>query len=220
MLVYTGVRVMEKQQVYDDLKRKIVKEQLLPGTALVERELCSSYGMSRTPIREVLWRLNADGLLEQIEGRGFAVRTLKLEHVFEIFQAREAVEGMAARLACGRGTAKFQDLVRELAERLRAIDVETETARAVEIGRRLHNGIIAAAANGLLSETYVKLSNLAILTSNLCRRAANIERQSKELHLAIMKALLEHDETNAELLMRQHLRTTCRLFVETFYPGL
>jgi DNA-binding GntR family transcriptional regulator len=211
---------MEKSQVYDDLKQRILKEQFLPGSVLVERDLCDAYGTSRTPVREVLWRLKAEGLLEQSDGRSFSVRLLKLEHVFEIYQAREAVEGMAARLACGRASPQFLDELRELMSKLDAIDVETDTPRAVEVGRSLHNGIMFAAGNSLLADSYVKLGNLAMLTSNLCRRASGIERQSKEQHLAIMRALLDHDEIQAEQLMRQHLRTTCRLFVETFYPGL
>jgi len=91
---------MNKINVYEDIRRQIVEEKLVPGQWLVERELCKTYSMSRTPIREILWSLTADGFLEQEANRGFVVRRLGLEQIFEIFQAREAIEGMAARLAC------------------------------------------------------------------------------------------------------------------------
>ena len=98
---------MDKTTVYEDIRRQIVEEKLAPGQWLIERELCETYRMSRTPIREILWKLTADGFLEQEANRGFVVRRLGLEQIFEIFQAREAIEGMAARLACRRGGEAF-----------------------------------------------------------------------------------------------------------------
>jgi DNA-binding GntR family transcriptional regulator len=67
---------------------------------------------------------------------------------------------------------------------------------------------------------YERLKNLTNLTSNMTRKSSAIERVSKEAHLAIISALLEQDEEKSERLMRQHLRDTCRLVVEQFYPGM
>ena len=87
-----------KETVYADIHEKIREGQLAPGDWFVERELCEQYGLSRTPMREVLWNLEKDGLLIQTPGRGFRIRNLNLQEIMEIFQAREAVEGMAAYL--------------------------------------------------------------------------------------------------------------------------
>src|SRR5512136_2390536 len=105
---------MDKQAVYEDIKQQIIKEKLAPGQWLIERELCETYRISRTPIREILWKLTADGFLEQEANRGFVVRRLGLEQIFEIFQTREAIEGMAARLACLRGDEAFRSMMREI----------------------------------------------------------------------------------------------------------
>ena len=110
--------MIEKNTVYEDIRRKIVEEKLVPGQWLIERELCETYRMSRTPIREILWKLTADGLLEQENNRGFVVRRLGLEQIFEIFQAREAIEGMAARLACRKGGEAFQATLREIKKKI------------------------------------------------------------------------------------------------------
>lgn len=211
---------MDKQAVYEDIKQQIVDEKLSPGHWFVERELCAAYGLSRTPIREILWRLMSDGFLEQEPNRGFVVRRLGLEQIFEVFQAREAVEGMAARLACGKGDDSFRSALREMEERLNQLDAETDPARGSALGREFHGAIVEAAGNRIMVGIYENLKNLSILTSNITRKSPNIEKISKEAHLILIDALLKQDEDKSERIMREHLRDTCRQIVEQFYPNM
>ncbi len=211
---------MDKQAVYEDIKQQIVDEKLSPGHWFVERELCAAYGLSRTPIREILWKLMSDGFLEQEPNRGFVVRKLGLEQIFEVFQAREAVEGMAARLACSKGNESFRSTLREMMEKLNKLDAEADPARGSVLGRQLHGAILEAARNRIMVGIYENLKNLSILTSNITRKSPNIEKVSKEVHLLLIDALLEQDEEKCERLMREHLRDTCRQIVEQFYPNM
>src|SRR5690554_1887708 len=105
---------MKTIDVYEDLKAKISKEEFLPGEILVERDLCEIYKISRTPIREVLWKLVSDGLIEKVSNKGYRVKELTLENIFEIFQARESIEGMAVRLACQKGDSDFLSKIKQL----------------------------------------------------------------------------------------------------------
>lgn len=210
----------DKQTIYDDIKKQIIQEKLQPGQWLIERELCSAYGLSRTPVREILWKLLADGFLEQESNKGFAVRKLSLEQIFEIFQTREAIEGMAARLACRKGDESFMSRLTEIREELRLVDVEVEVSKGVALGRELHNTIVEAAHNDMMADISVRLNNLTALTSNITRKSAVIEKQSQEAHYRIIDALLERDEEKSERAMRDHLRDTCRQVVERFYPGM
>lgn len=210
-----------KLSVYDDIKEQIISEKLQPGQWLIERELCSTYGLSRTPVREVLWKLLADGFLEQEPNRGFVVRRLSLEQIFEIFQTREAIEGMAARLAASRrGDAAFASRLAGIRKELVKVNVEQDVARSVELGRKLHRAIMEAAHNHLMDEIAVRLNNLTALTSNITKKSTAIEKQSLEAHCRIIDALLEGDEDKSERAMREHLRDTCRQVVEQFYPGM
>jgi DNA-binding GntR family transcriptional regulator len=210
-----------KRSVYDDIKEQIVSEKLHPGQWLVERELCETYGLSRTPVREVLWKLLADGFLEQEPNKGFVVRKLSLEQIFEIFQTREAIEGMAARLAASRrGDAAFASRLTRIREELARVNVEEDIARSVALGRKLHRAIMEAAHNRLMDEISVRLNNLTALTSNITKKSTVIETQSREAHCRIIDALLEGDEDKSERAMREHLRDTCRQVVEQFYPGM
>jgi DNA-binding GntR family transcriptional regulator len=211
---------LDKEKVYEDIRQQIMEERLRPGQWLVERDLCQTYGMSRTPIREVLWRLIVDGFLEQEPNKGFTVRKLRLEQVFELFQAREAIEGMEARLACRKGDEKFRHLLQELREELLVVKVEEDVYRAIMLGRRLHDAIKDAARNEIMAEIHQKLRNLTILTINLTRHSPNIENLSRNAHVGIIEAILAGEEERSEQLMREHLRVTCRNLVEQFYPGM
>jgi DNA-binding GntR family transcriptional regulator len=211
---------MDKQSAYEDIRLQIIEEKLLPGQWLIERELCEAYSLSRTPVREILWKLVADGFLEQESNRGFSVRRLGLEQIFEIYQAREAVEGMAARLACRKGSEAFRGGLQELKKKIMDTNIESSPSEGIALGRQLHNAIMEAARNSVLGEMHKKLNNLVALTSNITKRSAAIEKASGFAHLDIIEAIIEQDEEKSERLMRTHLRETCRQVVDQFYPGM
>jgi len=211
---------MDKTTVYEDIRQQIVEEKLVPGQWLVERELCQTYRMSRTPIREILWKLTADGFLEQEANRGFVVRRLGLQQIFEIFQAREAIEGMAARLACRRGGEALRSTLREIKKKIARINIESDPAAGTALGRQLHRAIMEAAQNGIMTDIHERLENMTVLTANITKRSPAIEKASAEAHLSIINAMLEQDQEKAEQMMRVHLKETCRHVVEQFYPGM
>ncbi len=211
---------MDKKVVYEDIRRQISEEKLVPGQWLIERELCETYRMSRTPIREILWKLTADGLLEQATNRGFVVRRLGLEQIFEIFQAREAIEGMAARLACRRGGEAFHLKLREIKKKIAKANIESDPMMGIALGRELHRAIMDAAHNSIMADINERLENLTLLTANITKRSPAIEKASADAHLNIINAMLQGDEEKGEQLMREHLRETCRNVVEQFYPGM
>jgi DNA-binding GntR family transcriptional regulator len=211
---------MDKKVVYEDIRRQISEEKLVPGQWLIERELCETYRMSRTPIREILWKLTAEGLLEQATNRGFVVRRLGLEQIFEIFQAREAIEGMAARLACRRGGEAFHLKLREIKKKIAKANIVSDPMMGIALGRELHGAIMNAAHNQIMTDINERLENLTVLTANITKRSPAIEKASADAHLNIINAMLQGDEEKGEHLMRGHLRETCRNVVEQFYPGM
>ena len=212
--------VTDKQRAYVDIKQRIIREEFRPGQWLIERELSETYGLSRTPMREILRNLVSDGLLELQPAKGYTVRKLSIEEVSQIFQAREAVEGLAAHLACQRRGEKFTRSLGEIKKRLGTVDPEQDTARSVSIGNDLHNLIVETADNFLLNQFYQKLKNLAGLTRNITKQSSLIEKESQQAHLSIVEALEEEGADKAEQLMREHLRTTCRLLLDTFNKDL
>jgi DNA-binding GntR family transcriptional regulator len=211
---------MEKNAVYEDLRLQIAQEKLVPGQWLIERELCETYRISRTPIREILWKLTVDGFLEQEANRGFVVRRLGLEQIFEIYQTREAIEGMAARLACLKGGEAFRSTLREIKKKITRTNIESDPAAGIALGRELHGAIMETAQNRIMADINKRLENMTVLTANITKRSPAIEKASAEAHLSIINAVLEQDQEKAEQMMREHLRETCQHVVEQFYPGM
>ncbi len=211
---------MNKWDVYEKLKTAIIDGTVAQGQWLVERELCEEYGISRTPVREVLFRLVSEGLVVQEPSKGFSVRNLTMDQVVEIFQAREALEVMAVALACRRMRPADLERLRELRKELARVDIDKDIAVHVKLGRRMHNIIRDVAQNSLLKELYVKVDNLTHLTANLTVRSKRIEERSRASHLAIVDALLARDADLAQERIRNHLRETCSLVVSEFFVGV
>ena len=90
--------ISKKQRAYNGIKDMIIKGKLKKETPLVERQLCDILGISRTPVREALRELAKDGLVEIIDGKGVYVKKLDFRDMVEIFEVREALEGMSIRL--------------------------------------------------------------------------------------------------------------------------
>ncbi len=207
---------MKTNDVYQNLKQKIIQEELLPRQWLVERELSEQYGISRTPVREVLRKLVADGFLESKPAKGYVVKELSLKEIIETFQAREAVEGMLVKFACQRGDEQFFERVAELRRQLEELGIDRNEKAGVVIGSELHDLIAETAKNSVLFEFYQKLKNLAAITRNITKKSVNIEHHSKDEHLELMKAIEAKDSEKGEQCMRKHLRETCRRLVEEY----
>ena len=207
---------MKKETAYKDLKQRILREELAPGQWLVERDISQDYEISRTPVREILRILVTDGIVTLEPSKGYLVRKLNLEEIVEIFQAREAIEGTAARLSCIKGDESFFSRIAELGEQFENLDIREDGSSGVAIGNELHDAIIEAANNKLLSEFYQKLRNLLTLIRNITKKSVEIEMNSQNGHLAITKAVQERNEIKSEQCMREHLITTCRSLIQSY----
>ncbi|UCD82561.1 MAG: GntR family transcriptional regulator [Desulfobacterales bacterium] len=205
---------MDKDRVYNKIKEKILTEELPPGQWLVEREISEKFQISRTPVRELLRRLVSDGLVSLEPSKGYYVRKLSIEEIIEIFQAREAVEGQAARLSCIKGDELFFNHIATLKRQFEQLDITKDSSSGIAKGTELHDAIINAANNSVLSEFYQKLKNLNGLIRNITKKSIDIENQSKKGHLALTQAILDKDPEKSGQSMREHLSNTCRLLME------
>jgi len=95
-------------RAYAALRDDIIEWRLRPGAVLAEVEQSARLGISRTPLREALSRLTAEGLTTAAGGRGVVVTDISLEDIDELFELRETLEGKAAALAAGRRRESFR----------------------------------------------------------------------------------------------------------------
>lgn len=206
---------MNKEDVYNQLKEKIFSNELSPGEWLVERNLCDEFAVSRTPVREVLRQLATDGIVTMWPSKGYSVRKMSVENVIEVFQAREAVEGMSASLACFSGDDSFFTRIESIKNKIEKLDVENNTSEAVVVGNELHDAIVEAAGNNIITGFYSNLKNQNKLIRNLTKKYTVIENQSKLSHIRIIEAVLKKDHKESERFMREHLYETRKALIET-----
>jgi len=212
---------MTKTEVLLDLQQRIINEEFLPGSWLVERDLSSEYGLSRTPIREILNKLVLLGLITVQHNRGYQVRQFSFQDVVEIFNARRAIEGSCARYACYAKRPDLDERINNLRERLLNLDIEKDGgSKAIAVGNEVHDLLIELAGNRYLKEFEYKLSSLMKLTRNLTKNRTAIEERSRQDHLNILDALQNRDADRCEQLMDQHLSNTCKALADTYLNSL
>lgn len=207
---------MNKEGLYKALKKRIISEEIFPGTWLVEREISEKYNVSRTPVREILRVLATDGLIIFEPSKGYFVRKLNFEELVEIFHARESIEGMLTRLACTKADQEFLANIKKIRKQLEEIDIDNNPSQGVKVGHSLHKAILKQAENKFLGEFYQKLNNLTLLTRNMTKMSVPIEQSSRTDHVAIADAILEKDENKSEHAMRKHIRSTCILLSQHY----
>lgn len=190
------------------LKRAILTAAVRPGEPFSERALAARFHLSRTPIREILRRLEREHLVELVPRRGAFVRRLDPREVLEIFQARETVEPAAARLAAARAEPAVLRRLRRQFDALELADRPIALAAMVAAGRRLHDAVVAASGNRYLQEMYGILSAQTARVRQMTREHFEIERESYRWHVQILEALQRGDADGAERAMREHLRLT------------
>jgi DNA-binding GntR family transcriptional regulator len=180
-------------RVYDVLRQEIIDGALSPGATLAEIEQSTRLGVSRTPLREALSRLVADGLVRPSTGRGLAVTEVSLAHVRELFEAREALEVQAAKLAAmRRDPAVFLALRRDLGQAEALLDgADRSRHEYFEQIRRLDEAIEHAAASPYLSSALRAVRVHSARIRRLSRDNPDRLRAATQEHLMIIDAIIE-----------------------------
>ncbi|CEA07749.1 putative HTH-type transcriptional regulator YdfH [Arthrobacter saudimassiliensis] len=179
-------------RAYAALREDIISGALPPGTVLAEVEQAERLGVSRTPLREALSRLTADGLTAAHGGRGVVVTPISPATVASLFELREALECRAAELAAERRTgtefaelrAAFEDAGRQLPE-----DPDPGHVRYYELVARLDAAIDAAAGNAYLAQALGNVRLHLARVRRLARDNPDRLRQTAAEHATIAAAI-------------------------------
>ncbi|MBV9579665.1 MAG: GntR family transcriptional regulator [Chloroflexi bacterium] len=199
-------RLPHSEAVYAALKRDILRGALAPGAPLREEELGRSHRVSRTPVREALSRLETEGLAARHPRAGLMVSAPTLEEIIDLYVLREALEGLAARLAAERRTeldlARLEMLLQAAQRVLHAED----TVREIELGEDFHAQIWRIAGNGPLqraiNDVQEVLKRFQPNTLAYPGRAA----QSLREHQDVFEAIRGRDSAAAERIAIEHVR--------------
>lgn len=173
-----------------------------PGDRLVESELAERFGVSRTPIREALQRLETQSLLAR-DGRSLIVASLDHNQMAELYVVRRELEGLAASLAARHATDEEKRILRDMVEAdNRLIDDPVALARA---NRRFHKQIHLASHNRYLVQQLDLVYRTMALMATTSLAAAGRTRIAQSEHDTIVKAIESSDEQAAGKALRDHI---------------
>jgi DNA-binding GntR family transcriptional regulator len=192
-------------QVYLAIRERIISGALQRGARIHQEDLAEELGVSRTPVREALRRLAAEGLVEMRTNRGARVADVGSEVMRDAYAARLVIEPGAARLAAA---AAAGDAVRRMRDALRAQrQAIPHVSRSFDANRRFHLALVAAAGNGFLTQFSERLWVARIGEVIYERQSESPERMGLDAdeHEQILAAVQSGDGRRAETLTRRHL---------------
>ena len=189
---------------YEMLHEAIREGTLEPGRRLMEVEISSWLRMSRTPVREAMRRLQAEGMLAPAAGGGVAVMIYDLRAIGEFYATRETLEGTAAALAARHAD---ETELRVLAARLEAMcALPPEPRLHARENQAFHEQIYQAARNRFLLKSLKSLLNFVPLLGPTTYNAPRRMKQALAEHADIIKEISNRRPDHAEEAMRQHIR--------------
>lgn len=202
------------EEIVARLRAMIQEGGLPPGSRVPELKLCERFGISRTPLREALKVLASEGLVVLLPNRGSMVSRVEVAELEAVFEVMESLEALTGRLVCQRAgsreLSRLQELHATMVERFRAGD----RAGYFRYNQRIHQALVAAADNPVLTTTYEQLATKI----NRARAMANTEErrwgESLAEHEEIMQALDTLDGESLAARLASHTRNTARAVLE------
>lgn len=191
--------------VYRRLREAILIGRIPMGTRINELELASAWQISRTPIRDALQRLEAEGLVQATAGRGMLVPRLSSAEVEELYAVREALEGMAARRAAERTTTQFLAHLNTQLKNYGVALKQEDVVQLVAADGALHDVISQMAQNHRLEQaiqtTRSRVHQVHARSFRLRGRASKTFRELAK----VVAAIRTKDAARAEVSLREHL---------------
>jgi len=189
------------QRAYDLLLGILLAGELRPNDVVMERRLAEKLGISRTPLREAIRRLEGEKLLERQKGGTIVVSPMSVERFLNILSVRRLLEGEAVRRAAG--LISSEDLLRF---RERVTDArDADPKELAELGRELHLYIAHSSGNPVLASVIEDMGKRTRLFIRSFMRVSELREQVCEEHLALIAALLQKDGEAAKAAREQHI---------------
>jgi DNA-binding GntR family transcriptional regulator len=193
---------------YDRFRQALRSGALKPGDRLLEVSLAESFGMSRTPIRQAMQRLQAEGLAMYAPPRGLCVATYSPAQIDELYEMREALEGTAARLAAQHAGPAEAAFLQTMAEAEGLLQEPPDTI--AEQNRRFHQAIHEATHNRHLLQAIGTMADALLLLGRTTLSVPGRAAEARQEHMAMAAAIALHDPAAAEEAARSHIRAAYR----------
>lgn len=192
-------------ELTERLEEMIVAGALAPGAKVPERALCERFGVSRTPMREALKVLAAEGLVTLAPNRGAWVTAVTLDELEQVFPVMGALEALSGELACARVTDAEIDAVQALHDEMLGHFHERRLPAYFRVNQAIHGAILQAARNPTLTAQHRGLAARVRRARHLANLTEARWRQATEEHEAMMAALRARDGARLAAVLKTHL---------------
>jgi DNA-binding GntR family transcriptional regulator len=206
------------ERAYRALREQIATGGLAPGARVTERGLAVRLGVSATPIREALRRLEQERLVERVTARQLRIAAQSEQSLRELMYTEAVVRAAAARIATPKISADTLDAMQELIEELERDPQTGDPEHQLALARRFDELLLAAAGNEVIAGL---IDTVSVFGSSLRIRAVRSMHDTPEVglsrirsHREILTALRARDADRVEKLMRVHVTTAIDYFVE------
>ena len=207
------------EQVAHRLRQMLVESDILPGAKLNERELCEALKVSRTPLREAIKMLAAEGLVELLPNRGAIAVELTEADVMATFEVMAGLEAMSGEFAAERITDAELAEIRAMHYEMMAAWTRRDLSAYYRINASIHRAINAAAKNPVLTITYNQVN--ARLQALRFRSNQDEEKWQRAVHEheQMVEALAAHDGARMRKILVAHLGNKRDVVIEQLRSG-
>jgi DNA-binding GntR family transcriptional regulator len=204
------------QLVYDHLRQAIVRGDVAPGTRLVESRIADAQGISRTPVREAIHKLEREKLIERLPHGGFGVLGLGRQDIVETFGIRSVLEGYAARLAALNHQ---PDELNPLAQKIDEFELclnRNRLRNLPEVNTQFHDLLYALSRSSRLVALIDALRDQIFRFRRIILRDKRQAQVSNDDHRLILEHIRQRDADGVERLVREHILRGQEMILKTF----
>ena len=205
-------------EILSRVRDHIVEGNIPDGARISERHLCEMLKVSRTPLREALKVLAAEGLVELLPNRGARVRSLSAHDITELFDLMGGLEGLAGRLACEKISDEEIANIEQLHHDMYGFYIRQDMQGYFRTNQLIHRAIVAAAGNATLLATYENFAGRIRrirFSANFARRRERWSEAMRE-HEVILEALRRRSGSELNDILFQHLRNKGKAAIAYF----
>lgn len=207
------------ESIADRIRTLILNHQLGPGERLVQDDLAEQLGVSRTPIREALHALAADGLVVLSPYKGASVAAFSVEDLKDLYSIRIPLEGYGAYLATQQITPEEVETLHGLVDEMRAVFYEGNRWRLLDVNRNFYATFYALTGRPQLYDLIMKYLNMAGLYRRMAFAMDDLYGRTLTEHLELLAVVEKGDAEEAERLTRAYLERIVATLVDSWEKG-
>lgn len=208
-----------REIVFETLREAIINATLKPGERLMEIQLAEEMGVSRTPVREAIRKLELEGFVVMIPRKGAYVAGISMKDIADVFEIRAALEALAAGLAAERITEEELEQLERILVKIGECVKNNDLEKLIEVDTEFHETLFKASRNERLVQIVSNLREQIQRFRTASLSTPGRMKYALEEHKKIVEAVSERDVELAQTLAREHIENAENSMLEVLNDG-